>query len=77
MTGRWTRAGESRRPGGKSPQRPPWMRSRDEMGEAGGGGSVPDAGPAESGTAAGKEGGAGGVQLAEEHGVAGGRKREI
>ncbi len=47
------------------------------MGEVGGGTAAPGAGPAESGTAAGKEGGATGAQLAEEHGVAGARKREI
>lgn len=68
--------GETRRPGGKSPHRPPWKRS-GEVGEVRGGGTAaPEAGPAESRAAAGKEGGAGGAQLAQEHGVAGGRKRE-
>lgn len=47
------------------------------MGPVRGGTTAPEARPAKSGTAAGKEGGAGGAQLAEEHGVAGGRKREI
>lgn len=70
--------GESRWPGGKSPHRPPWMRSGDEMGDVGGGGTAaPEAGPAEGGTAAGKEGGGGGAQLAKEHGGAGGRRGEM
>ena len=52
------------------------MRSGD-MGAVRGGTTAPEARPAESGAAAGEEGGAGGAQLAEEHGVAVGRKREI
>ena len=47
------------------------------MGAVRGGTTAPEARPAESGAAAGEEGGAGGAQLAEEHGVAVGRKREI
>lgn len=62
--------------GETSLHRPPWMRS-GEVGEVGGGGTAaPEAGPAESRSALGKEGGAGGAQLAQEHGVARGREEE-
>lgn len=40
-----------------------------EVGEGGSGTAAPEASPAESGTAAGKERGAEGAQLAEDHGV--------